>query len=108
MTSDFLFSPGSAGSVMTFREACESYIVRERGALVYERKSGDPGKVLSEGTVVGSVLSERVLLGYVLDAKFVWGSRVLPVGSDDPVFSRRVEGQMSLSAFGQVEVTLTD
>lgn len=106
MMSDFLFDPGSLGSVMTFGEAASSYIVRERGALVYERKCGDPDKVVEAGTVVGSVLSERVLLGYVLDGKFVWAGRVLDVSSDDPVFSRRVEGQVSLSAFGQVELTL--
>lgn len=106
MISDCFFNPGSIGSVMTFREAASSYIVREKGALVYERKCGNPEAVLSEGTVVGNVLKERILLGYILGGKFVWGSRVLDVTSDDEVFSRKVEGQISLSAFGQVELTL--
>ncbi len=105
---DCFFSPGFQGSVMTFGEAASSYIVRERGALVYEREKGDPGKVMREGAVVGNVLEERVLRGYVLEGRFYdqFQNSVVPVDSDNQVFKRKLEGVMSLSAFGQVEITL--
>ena len=92
--------------VMTLGEALSSLFVRERGAVVYERVSGNPDRVYQVGTCLPCGEGRR-FIGYCLGDVFVFqGGRRLELSSGDSFFRRRVEPAVSVSPQGQCELTV--
>ena len=94
--------------VMTLGEALSSLFVREHGALVYERVSGNPDRVYEVGTRLPCGEGKR-LIGYCLGDAFVFlGGRRLELSSGDSFFKRRVEPAVSVGPQGHCELTVRE